>query len=192
MQAKAVRHEAVAGRARLLRIAAAELCRRAADAGQAAAAQRARVEQRRSGRPVIRMDVVRQREHAPAPALVEELPPLPGAARHARGLVTDFCARHDLGALIGPASLIAAELVGNVVDHAHTMMTMRIAMDQERFLYVGVRDGSTTPPELRLPDAAAAGAAGRGLHLVQAFSDSWGHRVDDGGKTVWALLRLPG
>ncbi|WP_433796561.1 ATP-binding protein [Actinoplanes sp. CA-252034] len=123
-----------------------------------------------------------------AHALVESLPPLPGAPRHARDLVTEACVRWDLGHLTGPATLITSELVSNVLDHAHTTMTLHIAL-RPACLYLAVEDGSASPPApVRHP---STGPAGRGLHLVEAVSTTWGYSLGAGGKTVWATLSLP-
>ncbi|MEV4349690.1 hypothetical protein AB0J83_34970 [Actinoplanes sp. NPDC049596] len=45
------------------------------------------------------------------PSLSDTLLPVSGAARHARDMATEACARWDVPHLIGPAGLIAAELV---------------------------------------------------------------------------------
>ena len=45
-----------------------------------------------------------------------------GAARQARELVTEACARWELTDLVGPACTIVTELVNNVVVHAQTPM----------------------------------------------------------------------
>ena len=36
-------------------------------------------------------------------------------------------------------------LVANAIDHAHTMMTLRLSL-QRRYLNIAVRDGSPRPP----------------------------------------------
>ncbi|MCO8270032.1 ATPase [Actinoplanes sp. TRM 88003] len=121
------------------------------------------------------------------PRVFEELLPVRGAARHARDLATDACLRWDLPHLAGPASLIANELVGNVVDHAHTMMTLRLSL-LPRYLTVAVRDGS--PVEVRLPvDVPLDARRGRGLMLVDATAHAWGCVLTADGKVVWASLR---
>ena len=122
------------------------------------------------------------------PFLSDQLLPVTGAARHARDLATDACLRWELPHLIAPASHIASELVSNVVDHAHTMMTVRLAL-RPRHLNITVRDGSPEePPSLR-PDRPPADAErGRGLLLVAAMAHTWGCMPTDDGKVMWASL----
>jgi hypothetical protein len=74
-----------------------------------------------------------------------------------------------------------------VVDHAHTMMTLRLSQWRRSF-FVAVRDGSTTEPpsEVRLPEPYTVG--GRGLYLVDATAHSWGCLPARDGKVVWASL----
>jgi hypothetical protein len=117
----------------------------------------------------------------------DELLPVSGAARHARDLATDACLRWDLPQLAGPAALIANELVCNVVDHAHTMMTLRLSL-RPRYLTIAVRDGSAT--EVRPPGHIPIDARrGRGLLLVDATAHAWGCVPSADGKVVWASLR---
>lgn len=120
------------------------------------------------------------------PALSDELLPLSGAARQARNVTTDACLRWDLPDLVAPASLIASELVSNVVDHAHTMMTLRLSL-RPRYLNIAVRDGSPAEPH-RPGQSSPDGPGGLGLMLVEASANSWGWLPTDGGKVVWAAL----
>lgn len=118
----------------------------------------------------------------------EDLLPVAQAARHARDVVTEACLRWDLGNLTAPATLIASELVSNVVAHAHTMMTLEIRR-QDRHLWLTVRDGSSAPPvPRREPGATTPG--GFGLRLVAFSSADWGWWPEPGGKAVWATLAL--
>ena len=121
------------------------------------------------------------------PSVSEELLPISGAARHARNVTTEACLRWDLPQLVAPASLVASELVSNVVDHAHTMMTLRLSL-RSRFLNIAVRDGSPVEPEVSAGPPAPDGPGGRGLLLVRATAKSWGWLPTDGGKVVWAAL----
>ncbi|WP_165986357.1 ATP-binding protein [Streptomyces sp. YIM 98790] len=60
-----------------------------------------------------------------------------------------------------------------------------------RRLVCAVRDPGDTPP--RPAEADAAAESGRGLYLVECFSDGWGWRRLAGGrhgKVVWAVFRL--
>jgi hypothetical protein len=53
-----------------------------------------------------------------------------------------------------------------------------------------VRDPSSHGPITRMADFVAE--SGRGLHLVESFSETWGwHPIGGAGKVVWALFRLP-
>ena len=120
------------------------------------------------------------------PTVSDELLPISGAARQARNVTTDACLRWELPDLVAPASLIASELVSNVVDHAHTMMTLRLSL-RRRYLTISVRDGSPEEPVPAGPQPPE-GAGGRGLFLVQASAHSWGWLPSEGGKVVWAAL----
>ncbi|MEU8609930.1 ATP-binding protein [Actinoplanes sp. NPDC048791] len=120
--------------------------------------------------------------------LSDELLPISGAARQARNVATDACVRWDLPDLVAPASLVASELVSNVVDHAHTMMTLRVTL-RPRFLHIAVRDGDAAEPVLRATEGSAT-MRGRGLLLVEATAHSWGWLPTDDGKVVWASLQV--
>jgi anti-anti-sigma regulatory factor/anti-sigma regulatory factor (Ser/Thr protein kinase) len=121
----------------------------------------------------------------------DELLPVSGAARRARNVTTDACLRWQLPELLAPASLIASELVSNAVDHAHTMMTLRLTL-QSRYLQIAVRDGAAEEPALPAGPGDPAGKRGRGLLLVDAAASSWGWLPTENGKVVWASLRLDG
>lgn len=127
-------------------------------------------------------DTVRDDGHV-VPSLIDDLLPIAGAARQARNIATEACSRWDLPGLIAPASVIAGELVTNVVDHANTMATLRISL-RRRYVTIGVRDGSTEAPR-RVPPGPVGG---RGLMLVEAMAHSWGWLPVEGGKVVWASL----
>jgi len=56
---------------------------------------------------------------------------------------------------------------------------------------VFVRDASPQPPARANPGGNAE--SGRGLMLVEAISERWGHfGYDGGGKIVWAAVPHPG
>ena len=126
-------------------------------------------------------------ERLTLPSVIDELLPISGAARSARNMATDACLRWDLPNLVAPASLIVSELVSNVVDHAHTMMTLRLSL-RSRYLTMAVRDGSPAEP-VPPGDVPAEADGGRGLFLVKATAHSWGWLPTDDGKVVWAALQ---
>jgi len=123
------------------------------------------------------------------PMLSDELLPISGAARQARNVATDSCVVWDLPDLLAPACLVASELVSNVVDHARTMMSLRLTL-RPRYLEIAVRDGSAAEPVARPTQGDAAAQRGRGLMLVQATAHSWGWLPTENGKVVWASLQV--
>ena len=115
-----------------------------------------------------------------------ELEPVIGAARRARELVTEACARWECPELAGPACIVLTEMVNNVVAHARTPMTVLLA-EQGGTMSVAVRDHSTTAPRFGgLPAPTAYG--GRGLVLIDSVSSHWGTLKLADGKVVWAVL----
>ncbi len=123
---------------------------------------------------------------ATLPVLSDQLLPVTGAARHARDMVTDACARWELPELVGPAGTVVSELVSNVIDHVGTMMTLRISL-RGRYLHVALHDGSPAAPEPGVP--ARPGTSG--LAVVQAMVTNWGWLPTTDGKVVWAILAKP-
>ncbi|MEO3750848.1 ATP-binding protein [Streptomyces sp. B6B3] len=67
-------------------------------------------------------------------------------------------------------------------------------MRYARRLICAVRDGSEAVPRMSADGVAdLAAESGRGLHLVDCFSDGWGWRPltgDRRGKVVWAVFKL--
>ena len=121
---------------------------------------------------------------ADVPTVAEDLLPVTGAARRSRDVVTEACLRWAEPDLIGPATLVASELVTNAAMHAHTLMTMQVRL-LPCHLRIAVFDGSDLPAVTR---AAGPCGGGRGLHLVEAVSAAWGSTALPGGKVVWAAL----
>ena len=121
-----------------------------------------------------------------APSLGDRLLPIAGAARHARDVVTEACRAWELPGLIGPASLVASELVSNAVEHAATTSTIRVTR-RARHVQISVRDGSVAEPVIK--HSAGQAERGRGLLLVAAESEHWGWLPARDGKVVWASLR---
>ncbi|MGK5680208.1 ATP-binding protein [Actinoplanes sp. URMC 104] len=120
----------------------------------------------------------------------EVLLPLPGAARHARNVVTQACLQWQMPYLLARACVVVTELVTNAAVHARTLADLRLIRSR-RHLIIVVHDGSRIlpPKPARQPDAAPGHRIGSGLTLVAAMADCWGCRHVDGGKVVWAALR---
>jgi anti-sigma regulatory factor (Ser/Thr protein kinase) len=121
------------------------------------------------------------------PVICEQLLPVAHAARHARNVVTDACLRWGMPHLVAPAALIISELVSNVVDHAHTLMTIEVVC-RPSHLYLAVQDCATDPPVRRDLDDTIPPVHGRGLILVETAATAWGYDYQEGGKTVWATV----
>ncbi|TDO40382.1 hypothetical protein C8E87_4096 [Paractinoplanes brasiliensis] len=120
-----------------------------------------------------------------------ELEPALGAARRARELITEACARWDRPDLAGPACIVVTELVNNVVVHARTPMVVLVATHGSG-LSVAVRDRSTSVPTFSGSPVPPTSYGGRGMLLIDSVADRWGTLRLDDGKTVWALLSADG
>ncbi|GAA2713537.1 ATP-binding protein [Micromonospora olivasterospora] len=121
-----------------------------------------------------------------AAAATRELPPDVGAAREARALVLEGCARWGIDELAEAGCIAVTEMVNNVVAHAGTPMTVRLAPWHDT-LRIGVRDHSALQPTyagLAPPDTAG----GRGLLLIDTVARRWGSTPLPDGKLVWAIL----
>ncbi|HEX5198777.1 ATP-binding protein [Paractinoplanes rhizophilus] len=125
---------------------------------------------------------------AAVPSVTDELLPIAGAVRHARNLVTEACLAWDLPELVGSASLVVSELVSNAVEHAGTMMTVRVTR-RGRYVHIAVRDGSPREPVAGTPGSLSD--RGRGLVLVNTVAEHWGSLPTRDGKVVWATLAAP-
>lgn len=83
------------------------------------------------------------------------------------------------------AGLIVTELVANAVHHAGGCIAV-IVSDDQGCVMLTVVDASTARPRRRAPDEDG----GRGLILVEGLCSAWGVTVHDGGKHVWARIRV--
>lgn len=103
-----------------------------------------------------------------------------------------------LSDLTDDASLVVSELVTNAVRYARypvgewsdypiTLVLLRIPPH----VMLAVSDPSDRVPAPKQPDVVSE--HGRGLHIVETYSQAWGwDPLDHGGKAVWALLRGAG
>lgn len=85
--------------------------------------------------------------------------------------------------------LVVSELVTNAVVHAGTgcELTLRVVGP---VLTIEVTDGSPEQPTVREAGTEVEDLGGRGLHIVEAFTLSWGSRPTGTAKTVWAEMAL--
>lgn len=118
--------------------------------------------------------------------IVADLEPVVGAARRARELVTEGCARWERPELAGSACIVVTEMVNNVVAHARTPMTVSVALRGPDML-IAVRDYSRAEPRFAgmVPPTSYGG---RGLLLIDTVAGRWGSTPLADGKAVWAVL----
>ncbi|MEV5690416.1 ATP-binding protein [Micromonospora globbae] len=124
-----------------------------------------------------------------AAVLTADLAPVPDAAREARDLLADGCRRWGVPGLVEVGSIALTEIVNNVVAHARTPMTVRLA-PEDGTLRLAVRDRSTRPPSFAGP-ATPTSIGGRGLLLVDTLAERWGATPLPDGKVVWCVLAPP-
>ncbi|GAB3116351.1 ATP-binding protein [Streptomyces calidiresistens] len=126
---------------------------------------------------------------SPAPARVPA--PAPGPGEHRAGVRAPR-PRNGSAPVRGvgartPRGVFPGEVAGSA-DLASVELEL---LRSNRRLVCAVRDCGEQAPRPARADASMEG--GRGLHLVECFSDGWGWRpLSDGrrGKVVWAAFRL--
>ncbi|WP_320782530.1 ATP-binding protein [Streptomyces sp. CRN 30] len=136
------------------------------------------------------------------------LPPRFEAVRDARSFTRGTLDDWDTGDRYDDICLVVSELVTNALRHAlpadaacpadaaraaalHGAVRLHLMRWTGR-LVCAVRDPSDDSPVARTGEDFAA-ESGRGLFLVESFSDGWGWYPLTGtvpGKVVWALFRL--
>jgi anti-sigma regulatory factor (Ser/Thr protein kinase) len=85
-------------------------------------------------------------------------------------------------------ALVVGELAANAVVHGHTPFTVSLS-SRDHTVSVEVRDGSSGRP--RCGEVSLDAPSGRGLLIVDRLASEWGiRRICDGGKVVWAEIRL--
>ncbi|KUH39928.1 MULTISPECIES: ATP-binding protein [Streptomyces] len=125
------------------------------------------------------------------------------AVRGARQFTHTTLSQWNLGDRFDDVALVVSELVTNALRHALPADTPRehpldppVRLHLMRWagrLVCAVRDPSPDTPATRSSGEDFSAESGRGLFLVESFSDSWGWHPLAGalhGKVVWALFRL--
>ncbi|MBZ4015175.1 ATP-binding protein [Streptomyces purpurogeneiscleroticus] len=117
------------------------------------------------------------------------------SVRGARQFTRETLQHWNMDELFDSVALVVSELVTNALRHAAPERDDAPRLHLIRWagrLVCAVRDSSDASPVEGEADFSAE--SGRGLYLVDSFSDSWGwHRLEDvpHGKVVWALFQLP-
>jgi anti-sigma regulatory factor (Ser/Thr protein kinase) len=95
--------------------------------------------------------------------------------------------------VVDDASVILSELLSNALRHARPLPSGQVRVTWGRRgdrLEVAVSDGGAMTEPRRKPGALSS-LGGRGLGIVEALSEGWGVRHEDGVTTVWAVLHAP-
>jgi hypothetical protein len=131
-----------------------------------------------------------------AAAATYRLEPEPESVTDARHFAAATLRSWGLGGLADDVTLVVSELVTNALRHSlppHSGESYRPGiirlhlLGPNAHLLAGVYDSSPEAPRRREPDFVAE--TGRGLHIVESFSDRWGWTpAPTGGKVVWALF----
>lgn len=132
------------------------------------------------------------------PAASRALAPRPESVKDAREFTRSTLCGWGLAAVSDDAELVVSELVTNALRHglsgsgapgpgdSEPVIGLRLVIQAPHVLCM-VTDPSREIPLRRDPDLLDA--TGRGLCVIESCSRRWGWRpLDDGGKTVWALL----
>jgi len=131
------------------------------------------------------------------PSASYPLRPFPESVRIGRDFTRTTLAQWGMSALTDLAELVVSELLTNALRHG--MASARRVTDdcpirlkllgQDPYLMCMVSDPGAAIPVRR--ESGLFAESGRGLNVVESCCVRWGwHLLDNGGKVVWALLRL--
>lgn len=108
--------------------------------------------------------------------------PAGSAPRAVRQFVTAMLEEWAGAGLVEDAALVVTEIATNAVVHTQAPFSVTVAASEDT-IRIDVADAHP-------PAGALLAAPGHGLSVVDAVAASWGVHPVDGGKTVWAQLRL--
>ncbi|WP_405898116.1 ATP-binding protein [Streptomyces sp. NBC_00727] len=140
----------------------------------------------------VRMAIAEGAADGGRPAYSMSLPRIAESARDARLLTSSALGLWGLGDLEDTARLVVTELLSNAVAHARRSR-VRVTVTRTDLLAVclAVSDFSRDLPQLR--QAGGDEEGGRGLAIIDAVTEGcWGAEPRQWGKTVWAVLAVPG
>ncbi|TDD63525.1 ATP-binding protein [Actinomadura darangshiensis] len=95
--------------------------------------------------------------------------------------------------IVDDATVIVSELISNALRHARPLPSGQVRVCWLRrgdVLELEVSDGGAMTEPRRGPGTLSS-LGGRGLGIVEALSEGWGVRHEDGSTTVWAVVRAP-
>jgi anti-sigma regulatory factor (Ser/Thr protein kinase) len=121
-----------------------------------------------------------------------QLVPALRAPRAARAFVAETLSAWDIQAdEVEAAKLVVSELVTNAVLHSPESATINLDLRlTDGMVRVLVTDGGLGEPERQAQPDPWTGETGRGVWLVDAFTERWGTETHGRhGKTVWCELR---
>jgi anti-sigma regulatory factor (Ser/Thr protein kinase) len=123
------------------------------------------------------------------------LRPQADSVKTARDITRSTLQQWGMPEISDDAALVVSELVTNAVryalcpgdgpdEHPITLMLLHLAPH----VLLAVADPSDELPMPKQPDYVSEN--GRGLYIVETYSQAWGcDHLDAGGKAVWALFR---
>ena len=110
------------------------------------------------------------------------MPAMADSVYLARQQVTDYLSNE--GSIdLEHAIAVTSELVANSVVHAAT--EFQVVLERWQYMVkVVVEDFNNQLPVARSLDVAVD--TGRGMHIIEEFSDVWGYELTENGKRIWA------
>ncbi|MFB4299786.1 ATP-binding protein [Actinomadura sp. NTSP31] len=122
------------------------------------------------------------------------LPHAPSSVAVARRrLSSELAATGVYESVVDDASVIVSELISNALRHARPLPSGQVKvcwLCRGDVLELEVSDGGAMTEPRRGPGTLSS-LGGRGLGIVEALSEGWGVRHEEGATTVWAVVRAP-